>query len=75
MAVFTSANKTAIQGLYTKVKTAIEARYGDAELESMQFGLGEDGKINSLKVDVGVLTPPDVDGDTVRVRKSVEMWQ
>lgn len=68
--------KVHFQSLYETIKAELEAKYGTSLLiEGLNLLLTDaTGNVTGLAVQVNIESPPDADGDTVRMRKTVNIW-
>lgn len=63
-----------LQNIYNQEAATLQAKYGPSLIvEHLRF-VTQDGVITGLVATINIETPPDVDGDTTRQRKEVDLW-
>ena len=71
----TTGERTALRTAIDRELAALESRYGDnVNVESPKITRTKAGAINGLFLTVNVETPADVDGQTTRTRKEINIW-
>jgi len=74
MDLLTAAEKTQVQQLYSKIVVSLKERYGgDTSFEGARFQADDDGNVINMWVEANIAVT-DVDGDVVRSRKRVDVW-
>jgi|TARA_Y100000310_G_scaffold345865_1_gene471895 hypothetical protein len=69
-----NTQKNSVKSLYTAIYTPLQTKYGESlQVESVRF-IVDSGIVTGMEAIINIETPPDVDGDTTRVRKTIDLW-